>query len=195
MWTFNCLDYFWPFSYVFLPFDSWCRLRFFDKNSLPCDARGNRGRESRIGYYRRGPAVACEKLWIGGKQLTSRMRAGQNGPDDFPPSGLLTLWNIKTMPLWCKQKGSVEPVDFFLALICQFCKARCVNQIVELFELGDLQISCCFPRLYGQPAADCKRERKYVTGGLLNTEETTAVFFTTCDEWGVFSIGCACWIN
>ena len=30
-----------------------------------------------------------------------------------------------------------------------------------------------FPRLYGQPAADCKRERKYVTGGLLNTEETT----------------------
>ena len=47
MWTFNCLDYFWPFSF---PFDSWCRLRFFDKNSLPCDARGNRGRESRIGY-------------------------------------------------------------------------------------------------------------------------------------------------
>jgi hypothetical protein len=35
-----------------------------------------------------------------------------------------------------------------------------------------------FPRLYGQPAADCKRERKYVTGGLLNTEETTAVFFS-----------------
>ena len=33
--------------------------------------------------------------------------------------------------------------------------------------------TCCFPRLYGQPAADCKRERKYVTGGLLNTEETT----------------------
>ena len=31
-------------------------------------------------------------------------------------------------------------------------------------------------RLYGQPAADCKRERKYVTGALLNTEETTGLF-------------------
>lgn len=27
-----------------------------------------------------------------------------------------------------------------------------------------------WPRQYGQPAADCKRQRKYVTGGLVNDE-------------------------
>lgn len=50
----------------------------------------------------------------------------------------------------CSLSGTLKRCHFdanrkvqliFLALICQFCKARCVNQIVELFELGDFQIS------------------------------------------------------
>jgi len=94
----------------------------------------------------------------------------ESWPDDFPPSGLLTIWNIKTTPLWCKQKGSV---DFFgIDLPILQSKMRKPNRrTIWTRRFPD------FPRLYGQPAADCKRERKYVTGGLLNTEETTAVFF------------------